>query len=69
MINPQIRRLIRTNLNNSLDFGDIFLEDLNDIEQDLLSRSVQVSSNTPEFGHTRFFPVSRINSVYDSYCK
>ncbi|ODM96552.1 Chorion peroxidase [Orchesella cincta] len=66
VINPQIRRLIRTNLNNSFDYGDFFLEELHGIEQNLLSRSVQVSRNTPEFGHNKFFPTSkRIRQISD----
>lgn len=57
-LSRQIKKLIRSNVNNSIAFGSDSVAQLDEIEQDLFIRGGEVSKGLPAFGHNRFFPVT-----------
>ncbi|OXA57627.1 Chorion peroxidase [Folsomia candida] len=58
-LSRQIKKLIRSNVNNSIAFGSDSVAQLDEIEQDLFIRGGEVSKGLPAFGHNRFFPSSK----------
>jgi hypothetical protein len=54
----QVRKLIRSNVNSSITFGLNSVTNLDELEQGLLTKSVQVTRGSAAAGHNRFFPVS-----------
>ena len=59
-INSRLRNLIRSNIANSISFGEKWVQEMEKIEDRLLSQSMQVKKNTPAFGHNNFFPVNKL---------